>query len=112
MPHVLYLASQALFGREESVDITLVFTIASGDPVVLSADNVLWKRFDSESKEWVDLAAVDLAARPSEVRIRLRDFSAGVAKTTVHGREGHFIAGTTHWIVSAASSRLAMAARD
>ena len=89
VPHILYLASQALFGRDEAVNVTLVFALASGDDDVLSTENVAWKRFDAEKENWVDL---DVEFEKSNVSILLKGLK-GVGKKEVHGHEGYFIAG-------------------
>jgi len=95
VPHTLYLLGDSLFGREEPVDVTLVFTLASGDGAALSAANVAWKSYEPQSEEWVALEAVDLLVSPSEVQVQLPGLS-GVGEVEVAGITGRFIAGTLH----------------
>ncbi len=91
VPHTLYLGSAALFGRKEKLDVTLVLTVSAGDASLLGGANLRWQRYASELKAWVDVAVSYPAAAPGEVKVLLGSFP-GSGKTTVAGREEHWLA--------------------
>ena len=93
LPHVLYLASATLFGRKEHLDVVLVFTVGAGDPSLLSAANLSWKRFDKAQKSWVPATAT-YGAPPGgsrQVRVVLPDFGDN-EKTKVGGIADFWVA--------------------
>jgi len=50
VPHILHLASEALFGRKDATDVQLTITTSAG-----AFPGVVWQRFDKTLKSWVDL---------------------------------------------------------
>jgi len=56
VPHVMYLGSATLFGRKETLDVTLTLIVVGGDASLLNAANLVWRKLDKTSKTWVDLA--------------------------------------------------------
>lgn len=91
IPHVLYLGSAALFGRKETLDVALVFTIASGDASLLNDANLVWKKFDKDRKAWVDVGLTYLPAPLGQVKIVLSAFGNN-EKTIIAGQEDFWVA--------------------
>jgi hypothetical protein len=56
VPHVLYLGSNALFGRKELLDVTLTLKVKSGNAALLSASNLVWRKLDKNTKNWQTLS--------------------------------------------------------
>ncbi len=86
--HILYLASEELFGRKDSADITLTIDFTGG----VFPSSILWQRFDKAADDWVTLREWSLSSSgPNQVRVTfpgLRD----VAKTKVDGVEDFWLA--------------------
>jgi hypothetical protein len=91
VPHVLYLASTPLFGRKETLDVTLVLTVVGGDASLLDAANLLWRKLDKNSKTWVDLTPVYAPAPGGQIKVVLGSF-ANADQSTIAGQQDFWIA--------------------
>src|SRR5438128_1504069 len=69
LPHRLYLGSEALFGRKETLDVTLVFTMVSGDASLLNGATLRWQKFDKTANAWVDTGATYPPSSPGTVQV-------------------------------------------
>lgn len=90
LPHTLYLGSATLFGRKEVLDVTLRFTIASGDLSLMNSANLSWRRFDKDKKDWVETGVTYPPAPAGEVLAVLSLFG-GNEKTQVAGVEDFWV---------------------
>lgn len=94
IPHVLYIASQTLFGGNEKVILDLTLTLAGGDAGIFNSGNLKWRVYDKDKKKWSDNpldANYSLESLPGTKKIRLSPFS-GTAKSEVDGKEDFWIA--------------------
>jgi len=91
IPHILYLGSADLFGRKETLDVTLELSIDSGDASLLSSTNLVWKKFDKDIKDWVNINVTYPQALPGKVTVVLGSFGNS-AKTSVAGQEEFWVA--------------------
>jgi hypothetical protein len=89
--HALYLASATLFARKEAADIRLEFTVANSTRAVFSSAFLAWQRFDSETKQWTDIANVAYGQSGTD-RVAVT-FSAlpGTGKSSIAGDEDAWI---------------------
>jgi hypothetical protein len=90
LPHRLYLASAALFGRKETLDVTLVFTVVAGDPSVLNGANLRWQKLDKATKAWMNTGATYPPAPAGQVQVVLSSFGEN-DKTVIAGREDFWV---------------------
>jgi hypothetical protein len=91
VPHVLYLGSDSLFGRKETLDVTLIFTVESGDASLLAGNNLRWRKLDKDQKTWVVTPAIYSAAGPGQVKVVLTTFGNN-GKTAVAGQVDSWVA--------------------
>jgi hypothetical protein len=91
VPHALYLASTALFGRAEPADVTLEFTIANAALAVFDPLHLQWQRFDAQTKQWVDIANVGYTVVPATAAAVVFPSFPGTGKSVVAGREDAWI---------------------
>jgi len=90
--HALYLASAKLFARKEATDVGLQFTITSGSRAVFDSTFITWQRFNSDSKQWEDIANVTYATIGIDgVLVTFAGFP-GTGKSSIAGDEGAWIA--------------------
>jgi hypothetical protein len=89
VPHQLYLGGQALFGRKEKLDVTLVFTLTPGSGSFPEAGSLEFTRFDKDSKQWIKVP-FDRSILAGAVQIRLRSFENN-QKTAVLGQEDFWV---------------------
>src|SRR5258707_690454 len=90
LPHRLYLASAALFGRKEILDVTLVFTVAEGDSSLLNGANLRWQKRDKNTKTWVNAAATYPPSPAGQVQVVLSSFSEN-DQAAIAGREDFWV---------------------
>lgn len=90
--HTLFVGSEALFGRKESIDLTLALTV-SGGLGLFDAANLEWRRFDGETKSWIAFSPQPIYSHilPDRVEIFFSGFE-GVEKSTVDGVEDFWLA--------------------
>ena len=91
VPHVLYLGSTTLFGRKETLDVTLTLKVTSGDASLLSGSNLVWSKLDKTSKTWLTLSPAYSVGLSGEVRVVLGSFG-NADKSTIAGTEDVWIA--------------------
>ena len=90
--HTLYLGSEKLFGRDEPVDITITIHATAGGNL-FSDSNLVFKRYSSDSEEWIPIAGTAPSAPPSVGDIALvLPGLAGVEASEVEGIEDFWIA--------------------
>ncbi|HEX7119492.1 MAG TPA: hypothetical protein VF212_11930 [Longimicrobiales bacterium] len=85
--HVLYIGSATLFSRPDQADVRVTLHLASG----AFPGDVVWRCYDEEAKDWVDLPAPVVVAGADRVTFTFQRLS-GVGKTTVDGVEDHWLA--------------------
>ena len=90
LPHRLYLASAALFGRKETLDVTLVFTIAAGDGSLLNGANLRWQKLDKNTKTWVSAGPTYPPSPAGQVQVVLSSFGEN-DQTAIAGREDFWV---------------------
>lgn len=90
--HALYLASSALFARDDRADITLEFNVTdAGQHVLFFRQSVCWQRFEADHKAWVDIEGVTYqAGDKDEMSVKFTGFP-GSAKTEVAGYDGAWV---------------------
>jgi hypothetical protein len=96
VPHELYLASAALFGRPDPSDLRLDFTLANpgaGAFAVFSAAHLAWQRFNAASKQWEDIANVSYPAPIGNIASVQFAAFPGTGKSAVGGDEDFWIVG-------------------
>jgi hypothetical protein len=91
LPHRLYLASTALFGRKETLDVTLVFTVAAGDASVINGANLRWQKLDKTTKLWVNTGATYPPSPAGQVQVVLSSFGDN-DKAVIAGHEDFWVA--------------------
>ncbi|MES1164420.1 MAG: hypothetical protein ABUR63_01580, partial [Verrucomicrobiota bacterium] len=91
VPHVLYLGSTTLFGRKETLDVTLTLTVTGGDASLLSGGNLVWSKLDKNSKTWVTLSPAYSLGLSGDVRVTFGSFG-NADKSVVAGIEDVWIA--------------------
>ena len=92
VPHVLYLASTALFGRKEPTDVTLTLTVSGGDPSLLDASTLVWRKLDKTTKTWVELSPLyPPVVSAGQVKVVFASFG-NAEVSTFAGRKDFWIA--------------------
>lgn len=87
--HVLYLGSEALFGRKDAADVSITIDVAAG--AFPDAADIVWRRFDKAAGGWVDLAPPTAAVTATDVTITFTGLS-DVGKTVIDGVEDFWLA--------------------
>ena len=90
--HALYLASAKLFARKEATDVGLQFTITSGSRAVFDSTFISWQRFNSDSKQWEDIANVTYATIGADGALVTFSGFPGTGKSSIAGDEDAWIA--------------------
>jgi len=93
VPHVLYLGSAALFGRKETLDVTLTLKIKSGSAGLFVGSSVVWRKLDKNTKLWETLAPAFSFDLAGNLRVVLGSFG-NAEKSLVAGIEDVWISCT------------------
>lgn len=87
VPHVLYVASEALFARSDAVNVSV--TIQFLGPAFPTT--VTWRRFDDNAGEWVSLPVFSVSSGTGQVIFTFA-LLPPTGKATVRGIEDHWLA--------------------
>jgi hypothetical protein len=85
--HILYLGSEALFGRPDAVDVDVTFELAAGR----FPDDIEWLRYHGEVEAWTELTPPEVTAAGNAVTFRFNGL-AGVEPVTIDDVEEFWVA--------------------
>lgn len=89
--HVLYLGSEALFGRKESIKITLTFMLSDADKALFDSSAIQWKKFSKDVKDWIVIENVSYPATAgNESEVVFDEFASG-DMSTINEKEDFWI---------------------
>jgi len=94
IPHVLYIASETLFGVEETVRLDLYISLSVGGIQIFNDSNLSWRVYDKDKKDWGDdplVAGYSTVSGSGVINVQINSFS-GTAKSVVNGIEDFWIA--------------------
>jgi hypothetical protein len=91
VPHVMYLGSATLFGRKETLDLTLLLQVGAGDASLLTGANVKWSKLDKTTKTWLPLAPGYSLGLAGDLRVLFPSFG-NADKSTIAGVEDVWLA--------------------
>lgn len=92
--HILYLGSEALFGKKKTIKIELTFLLENNQKDIFTENNLEWKTYNKEKDFWesITVSASDYdKSTVNEVKITLDNFS-GTDKSEINEREDYWIA--------------------
>lgn len=85
--HILYLGSDALFGRADAVDVDVTLELAAGT----FPGDIEWQRWSAEAEAWIELTSPDVVTVGNDVTLRFIGL-AGVDPVSIDGVEDFWVA--------------------
>lgn len=95
--HILYLGSESLFGKTETVDIELTFLLPGHQKDLFSPSNLEWKKYNKDLGDWQiidikeDAYETDVPNMPAAVKVLFKEFDA-TDEYEINGNEDYWIA--------------------
>lgn len=91
--HILYLGTEALFGKKKTIKIELTFLLENNQKDIFTENNLEWKIYNKEKDFWesITVSASDYDRSDNDVKITLDNFS-GTDKSEINEREDYWIA--------------------